>query len=215
MSYTRTTWQPGRAGGTEFTAARMNNIEQGLVDLFAYKGAKKKLDFNATTWDLTGLDGNAHKGYDITIWGIYGATSPENAPYLTTLTPLTNYTKSAAIENAVDGAGTASGTLTDTSRINTGVFLGATVDASLARNIGILKLSVGAATPSSGNNDYPVMGQSLWRPVVRPAGTPAHRMVLIGGFLEAPAGNLTALRFNWDNAALAGSILVEPWVGSF
>jgi hypothetical protein len=314
MAYTKTAWQVGRAGGTEFTAARMNNIEQGIadahaglidgitgVDASAYAaghrallmgiptrdaigysatastprlvwwtnydptqnllvdatkpawrmklqdGASdrliveravatagaptwtpmfnvskdaiapraKRMDFNGTTWDVTGLDGNTHIGYDITVWGIYGATSGENASYLTTLTPLTNYTKSVATENAVDAANTASGTLTDTSRIGVGVFLGATVDAPSGRNIGIIKLSVGAATPSSGNNDYPVMGQALWRPANRPAGTPGHRMVMIGGFLEAPAGNLTALQFHWDNAAFVGSVLIEPWVGSF
>jgi hypothetical protein len=105
VPYARTTWQANRAGGTGFTAGRMNNIEQGLVDLYAYKGAKKKLDFNGTTWDLTGLDGAAHVGYDITAWGLYAATSAECAAYLTALTPAQTDARSQGMYTLMTNAG--------------------------------------------------------------------------------------------------------------
>jgi hypothetical protein len=140
----------------------------------------------------------------------------ENAPYLTTLTPLTNYTKRGSRTRL-----TVRHALRHADRyepgLNTGVFLGATVDANARRNArDLVKLSVGAFTPSSGNNDYAVMGQSLWRPSSGAAGTPgtdgAHRRLPRSARWQ-PHG---VAMFNWDNAALVGSlILVEPWVGSF
>src|SRR3954447_13861958 len=105
MPFTKTNWVQNALPAD--TAAQKNRIEQALADLFAYKGAKRKLDFNATQWDVTGLDGATHKGYDITAWGLY-ATGTDNSPFLNILTPAGNYYKSEMIETAVTTADVAS-----------------------------------------------------------------------------------------------------------
>jgi hypothetical protein len=215
VPYARTTWQANRAGGTGFTAGRMNNIEQGLVDLYAYKGAKKKLDFNGTTWDLTGLDGAAHVGYDITAWGLYAATSAECAAYLTALTPAQTDARSQGMYTLMTNAGASTNSVQQTARTGVGVWLGSTYDQPNGRNFVMVKFSILAVEPTSGNADRLVMGESMFRSVGRPAGTPGHELNILGGYLETGAGDLTGVQFHWDNAALVGSVLVEPWVGSF
>lgn len=212
MAFVRTTWVDRV---TAVSAAQLNRIEQGIGDLYAYKGAKKKVDLNGTTWDLTGLDGDAHVGYDITAWGLYAVTSGECATYLTELTPAQTDARSQGMYTLQTNTNTQTSTTTQTARTGVGVWLGSTYDQPNGRNYVMVKLSVLAAQPSAGNVDRLVQGQSFFRSVGRPAGTPGFEMNLLGGYLESAAGNLTALRFNWDNAALVGSVLVEPWVGSF
>lgn len=213
MGFVKTTWIDDSA--PDLVAAQLNRIEQGIADLYAYKGAIKKVDYNATAWDLTGLDGDTHKGYDITAWGLYAAPSGECSTYLTKITPAQTYTHSQGMYTGESNAGTASSTTSQGARDGTGVWMGSTYDQANGRNYVMVKMSVLAAQPSSGNNNILVQGQSMFRSVGRPAGTPGHFMGLIGGFIESGGGNLTGLRLNWDNAALAGSLIVEPWVGSF
>jgi hypothetical protein len=213
VGFVKTTWVPGRAGGTQFTAAQMNRLEQGIADLYAYKGAKRRDTLNATTWDVAGLDGATHKGYDLTITGLYGAAT-DNSPYLTLVTPAQSYTKSRMWEVQTDTAdNTTSGV--NTSRSGVGVALGQTYDGANGRNYGLIKLSVLVAEPTSGNAAVLVTGQAMWRSVGRPAGTPGFRAADIFGIFEHAAGNVTAIRFNWDNSPFSGSVLIEPWVGSF
>lgn len=213
MAFAKTTWVDG--GAPSISAAQLNRIENGIADLYAYKGASKRVDFNGTNWDLTGLDGDTHKGYDITAWGLYAATSAECATYLTKLAPAQTYTHSQGMYTGESNAATPSSTTTQGARDGTGVWLGSSYDQANGRNFVVVKLSVLAVQPSSGNNDILIQGQSMFRSVGRAAGTPGHFMGLIGGFIESGGGSLTGLRFNWDNAALVGSVIVEPWVGSF
>src|SRR4051794_30277352 len=108
MGFVQKLWKPLRSGGTPFSSSEFNRLEQAIADLYAIKGAARRLNLSGTTWDLTGLDGDAHKGYDITAFGLYAAPSPECATYLTKLTPAQSYTHSEGMYTGQSNAGAAS-----------------------------------------------------------------------------------------------------------
>lgn len=75
MPFVKTTWQPGRAGGTQFTAAQMNRIEQGIADAF---GTTQAIT-NAQAISFQGLDGESDVAYEFSFFGRISGNTVDHA----------------------------------------------------------------------------------------------------------------------------------------
>jgi hypothetical protein len=218
MSYTRTTWQPGRAGGTEFTAARMNNIEQGLVDLFAYGGPPKIQNFAATSvLNVTGLDGDTHRGYDLWLDWLYDNTSvSENAPWISTPSGVSmSGVGSVGPDTRWDAAGAFTNGGFDTTRGGSGISLGTTNGAATGRCRTLVsgKVMCSQQDPGTSTREFIFEGFVFHRAPMG-SGDKRARGGYAFGYYEQTV-NLTAFDVHFDNAVASGRLILRPIVGSF
>lgn len=213
MTFVRTTWQPGRAGGTPIGSADLNRIEQGVSDLFAYRGTPKVVDFDtggSTTLAVTGLDGATHRGYDVWLEALYKVTSGECAPYFR------SNPSPAGARCFYRGAYMNGGAITtddSTSRSGVGITMGQTYQQATARNRLLLTGRLLCSTPAAGSERVLFNGSFIARGNLGGADT-TFRAGDIHGWMNMTV-NLTALDFEFDNAAAAGRLILTPIVGSF
>ena len=107
MAYARTTWVDYPATTTAITAARLNNIETGILAVEAATGTGAYL-FNTqtgTSYTLVLADGNPGKMVTLNNAGAITLTIPTNASVALTLGSVVNITQLGAGQVTVSPAG--------------------------------------------------------------------------------------------------------------
>lgn len=217
MAFAKTNWQPFRAGGTQLTAAQLNRIEQGIDDLYTTRGGKALVqDFVAqTTLSVAGLDGDAHRGYDVWLDWMYDNTSvSENSPWIQPAAGLVA-AASAGPDLRWDAAGAFTNGGFDTTRSALGISLGTTLGAATGRVRGLVTGKLLCRTGGAGVSTREVVfeGFVFYRAPMGAADKRA-RGGYAFGYYEI-TNNVADFQVKFDNAPATGKIILSPIVGSF
>jgi hypothetical protein len=215
MAFVKHTWIPKL---TRYSAAMMNRIEQGVADahddLAARKNVPKVVDFDtaaASSIGITGLDGDAHHGYDVFLSFLYKNVSSEHAPYMR---PNTGFVRSRShnVDTNEDGAGVLYHGARQ-ARTGTGLSLGETTQAPVGRIRGLITGRLLASRPSAGEVTLLWNGQYVYRASIGATAT-SFRSGLLNGYVDMNAA-FTNLDLMFDNAPVVGKLILRPLVGSF
>lgn len=183
----------------------------------AAQGTKqqKVIDFDTgtlTKLSVTGLDGDAHRGYDI--WLDYLYKNPvDNSPYFRS-NPAPAATACNQPGGTMDAAGTTwSATPNRTDRTGTGIGFGTTTGGTSGRVRVLMTGRLLCLTPGAGNERCLFTGDAFMRPNVG-ASDKRYAANQINGFMNLTAA-LTALDFELDNSPAVGKLILTPIVGTF